>query len=103
MFKTLYFYKGSVMPMESFTKESAFEQAKKMIVDGIRNKISLSEQADLYFGQLDAMEQALWKHCNPVSEDGMKLFTDAMKETLKIDSEPQHLSALWTLNICALV
>ena len=102
MSNTLYFYKGTVMPMGSFPQEFAFKQAKKMLADGIRNKISLSDQADLYFRQLDVMEKALWKHCNPVSEAGVKLFSDAMKETLKINSEPA-LTALWTFNICALL
>ena len=94
---TLYFYKGTTFPYMYIKEEEGMKWGKEQILRGQQENISLKEQADLYRNQLDFIEDAMCKFCNPTSERGLK------KLAKKLKKDVHHLYAIWSMNICSLL
>ena len=95
---TLYLYKGTAMPMMWLNEEDAMKLAKEQLALGLRmSNISLAEQADDYRNQLNIIEDAMNKFCNPSSKKGLKKVANSCNQSVK------HLYTLWCINICCLL
>ena len=96
---TTYFYKGTCFPLciKNITIKDVLKNSKDMLKMGLITNVSLEEQAQDYFKQLDIIENALFKYCNPSSKKGLKKVCNILN---KSDIE---LFTLWSLNICALL
>ena len=95
---TLYFYKGTTMPMFALEQKDAFVLAKEQLALGLRmSNISLEDQAKDYFDQLNIIEEAMYKYCNVASKEGFK------KVSLVLNHSEEEIYSLWCINICCLL
>lgn len=96
---SLYFYNGSSYPrMYEECPEELMKQAKYMIVLGLRRGVSMDEQTNDYFIQLDLIESALFKYDGNYTEENMKKIADSLGQ-----DDDDRLFLTWILNVCALV
>jgi len=97
MFGTLYYYKGTTMPQMWLKEDDSYKLSKEMIVLGLRDNVSLTEQSQIYFEQLNKIEEAMYKYCNPTSKEGMNRVSEMLNES------EEKIYTTWCLNICALL
>ena len=95
---TLYFYKGTTMPMMKLEEKDAFKLAKEQLALGLRMcNMSLKDQAKDYFKQLDTIESLMYQHCNPTTPKKFK------KVCQLLGQSEDAVYILWCLNICCLL
>lgn len=97
MFGTTYYYKGTAMPQMWLKEADAYKLSKEMIVLGLKAGHSFNTQTNMYFEQLNKIEEAMFKYCNPSSEEGMKRVSEILQQSI------EKIYTTWCLNICALL
>ena len=94
----LYFYKGTAWPQyPTLPVKEAMERGKQMLVDGLKDCLSLEAQAEIYKSQLDIIEGTMVKYANPTTEKGMN------KVASILNTDLDSIGYLWVANICALL
>ncbi len=105
--RTHFYYKGTTFP-QYLEGENIAEDMKKyaneMIVEGLRNNVSLEEQKKDYKEQLDMIEGVMCEIIGNKSTQKKKECEKYCNEIAEyLEQDIDDINSLWMLNICALL
>lgn len=97
--QTLYFYKGTAFPVIYYDLpvKAVMKNAHEMIVNFLKDNMSLKEQVQMYKEQLDHIEGLMVQYANPTTKKGMKKVASILGKDL------DFIGGLWCVNVCALL
>ena len=105
--RTHFYYKGTTFP-QFLEGENVADNMKKianeMIVEGLRNNVSLEEQKEDYKEQLDMIEGVMYEIIGNKSTQNKKECKKYLNKIAEYIGKPiEDIHSLWMLNICALL